>query len=50
MKKKLKGLIALIMAIAMVVPMTTYAFGAISEDDYNNVLSKGMRVIVEPEV
>ena len=38
MKKKLKGLLALLMAIAMVVPMAVPAMGAINEsqvDDEN---------------
>ena len=37
MKKKLKGLLALLMAIAMVVPMAVPAMGAISEEKYEEV-------------
>lgn len=50
MKRKLKGLIALIMAMAMVVSIVPSSFGAISNETFDSLIQPTMRVLANATV
>ena len=50
MKRKLKGLIALIMAMAMVVSIVPSSFGAISNETFDSLIQPTMRVLTNATV